>query len=215
MWDMVVHSIVKQFGERGGVTTLRFNFRSGVGSGEASMNDVRGACDFLLRKRHRPPESILLVGYSYGSLVVAGVAESIPEVVAMACVCPPLYFGWALFMCRQGKIYEAARRSRVAKLLLIGERDNFCSVEQFNDFAATVAEPKRVIILRGAVDHFNIVRFVDEPLRQWACAVFGAASMAQLATCSRPTDRLAAVEDQGPGHSGAPSQRHQEEPLLH
>ena len=62
-----------------GLTTLRLAFRCGVGRGNSSANDVRGACAHL--KAATDASAIVLVGYSYGSCVVADVAGGL--VVAM------------------------------------------------------------------------------------------------------------------------------------
>lgn len=184
MWDIVVDEVVELFGSKGGLTTLRFNFRSGLGRGRGSVDDVRGACAHLLTQLERPPERILLVGYSYGSLVVAAAADDIPEVVAFACVSPPLYWAWALFMCNHGTMLRDARRATAAKLLLVGEHDNFCSVRAFNDFAESLPTPKHAVVLRGYVDHFNVYRYAPEQLERWACAIFGVSRVSNLAASS-------------------------------
>ena len=62
-----------------GITTLRFNFRTGIGRGHSSANDIRGAVA-LLQELEKPADHILLIGYSYGASVVASVADSIPAV---------------------------------------------------------------------------------------------------------------------------------------
>lgn len=183
MWDVVVEEVVELFGQNGGLTTLRFNFRSGIGSGAASADDIRGACAYLMQLP-RAPERILLVGYSYGSLVVAGVAEDIPEVVAFVCISPPLFYAWALFMCSSSALLRRARQAKAAKLLIIGERDNFCSVAAFLRFAEQLSQPKQVVVLKGPIDHFNIYRHVQEQLSVWACATFGVMRVSQLAASS-------------------------------
>ncbi|KAG8461976.1 hypothetical protein KFE25_013995 [Diacronema lutheri] len=204
MWDVVVEEVIELFGQNAGLTTLRFNFRSGIGSGAASADDIRGACAYLMQVA-RPPERILLIGYSYGSLVVAGVAEDIREVVAFACISPPLYYSWALFMCNQRALLQRARQARAAKLLLIGARDNFCSVPQFREFADSLAHPKRVVVLDGAVDHFGVYRFVQEQLSVWACAIFGVRRVSQLASSSGELAIRAGADGEGAlGEPGVP-----------
>lgn len=183
MWDVVVEEVIELFGQGAGLTTLRFNFRSGIGSGAGSADDLRGACAYLLQLA-RPPERLLLVGYSYGSLVVAGVAEDVPEVVAFACISPPLYYAWALFACNERALLRRAAQARAAKLVLIGERDNFCSVRDFSAFAERLSPPKVAVVLKGAVDHFNIYRCVQHELSSWACATFGVSRLSQLAASS-------------------------------
>ncbi|KAJ1633205.1 Alpha/Beta hydrolase protein [Pavlovales sp. CCMP2436] len=183
MWDVVVEEAVDLFGQSAQLTTLRFNFRSGVGSGASSADDVRGACAYLLQLR-QPPESIVLIGYSYGSLIVAGVAEDIPEVVAFACISPPLNWAWALYMCSHRALIARAQQAGAAKLLIIGEVDNFCDVAQFQRFHESLSHPKQAVILRGSVDHFNVYKYVQEHLSWWACSVFDVQHVAALATSS-------------------------------
>jgi hypothetical protein len=189
LWDVVVEEVVELFGAQAGLTTLRFNFRSGVGSGASSAEDVRGACALLLGLR-TPPSRLLLVGYSYGSLVVASVADDIPEVVALALISPPLYWAWALFMCNQRSLLARARQSGAAKLLLLGEKDNFCSVSQFQRFADSLQGPTQAVVLRGA-DHFNVFRCVSSsPARSRAPCAGRHASRRDVLPVSRPIPAL-------------------------
>ena len=74
MHDMHILTIVQAFQA---VTTLRFNFRTGLDCGYGACADLRAACDYLLHAIDDPPERLLLVGYSYGSLVVAETAPDI------------------------------------------------------------------------------------------------------------------------------------------
>ena len=81
MFDPNVQTLCNLLGGDGaGLTTLRFNFRTGLGTGASSVADVRTACSFLLSRVGRRPQRILLVGYSYGASVVASAAPSIPAV---------------------------------------------------------------------------------------------------------------------------------------
>ena len=137
MHDVCVSEIAREF-EVAGVTTLRINFRTGIGRGHSAAGDVRGACS-LLSSLDVPPRRILLVGYSYGSMVVADVADSIAEVVAFAIVAPPLGAAAPLFFGRD--VMRRAQQSAKPKLALIGNADQFCSERRFTVFARNMSAP--------------------------------------------------------------------------
>mgnify|MGYP002631083328 CR=1 FL=1 len=99
MHDITVSKIIDQLGMSAGLSTLRFNFRSGLGRGHGSAADVRGACAFVMQTA-AAAEQIVLIGYSYGASVVASIAADIPEVAAFALIAPPLGANPCLFMCR-------------------------------------------------------------------------------------------------------------------
>ena len=127
--DVCVSTVVSMLGGVG-LTTLRLNFRpgSGIGRGHAPAQDVRGACAFL-RSLEEPPRKIVLIGYSYGSLVVADVADAIDDVAAFAMIAPPLGAASALFLFRD--VTSRAAASSKPKLALIGEADQFCTRRRF------------------------------------------------------------------------------------
>ncbi len=77
-----------------GFAALRFNFR-GVGAsegafdqGEGERNDVRAALSYLASLPDVDDERLGLVGYSFGALVAAEVADS--DLRALALVSPPV-----------------------------------------------------------------------------------------------------------------------------
>ena len=115
MYDPTVFTMLGLLSQAG-ISTLRINFRTGIGRGHSAANDIRGACEELLQLNSQPT-SIVLVGYSYGSMVVADVADNIPSVVAFALVAPPLQYNWGLFLCRD--MTSRAKESSKPKLLLI------------------------------------------------------------------------------------------------
>ncbi|KAL3906995.1 MAG: hypothetical protein SGPRY_010341 [Prymnesium sp.] len=127
MRDMTVSRLLKTLGEGAGITTLRFNFRSGLGRGHSSAADVRAACAFLSREL-REVQGILLIGYSYGASVVASVVAEIAEVCAFVLVAPPLDYNNSLFMGRQ-IITPALKACKKPKLLICGDSDQFCGQE--------------------------------------------------------------------------------------
>ena len=144
MHDMHILTIVQAFQA---VTTLRFNFRTGLDCGYGACADLRAACDYLLHAIDDPPERLLLVGYSYGSLVVAETAPDIEACSAFAMLAPPLGVMKPLFGARRPDV--AAARSRKPKLALLGTHDQFCTKERFNEWASTLAQPAAADIVYG------------------------------------------------------------------
>lgn len=190
MHDVAVSAVVETCA-RAGVTTLRFDFRSDVRSllnlrGHAAAADLRGAWRFL-RSVGSSPSSVVLVGYSYGALVVADVAPKLDGVSAFAMISPPLGFEAPLFVCRAPSVGAAA--STKPKLVLMGTEDVFCKQARFEAYTESLAEPSRCHLLRnpGAscgdgscrkvhaqpVTHFNVWEHIEKHLAPWLAETFG------------------------------------------
>lgn len=193
MHDINVVTAVRAFEH---VTTLRFDFRTGLDGGASSRDDLRAACDFLLNAVEAPPERLILVGYSYGSLIVADVAPTVDECSAFVLLAPPLGVKLPLVGPRAPEV--AAARSSKPKLALLGDADQFCGQARFDKWASTLRAPADHHILLGReievgccgehsrkrrlpVHHLNICDYVEEPLTAWVCATFGVKDLAQLA----------------------------------
>ena len=58
MHDLRVLAIVNTFRH---VTTLRFDFRTGLDMGASSRDDLRAACEFLLSSIEAPPECAIAI----------------------------------------------------------------------------------------------------------------------------------------------------------
>ena len=191
MHDLNVLHALAIFGAEGAnITTLRFNFRCGLGRGHTSAADLRGACAFLL-SLDEPPDKLLLVGYSYGSLVVADVAPTLPACAAFAMIAPPLGFGLPLFAGRHGAIFRAAQSSSKPKLCLLGSHDQFCTQQQFARFVDGLHEPATAKVAKGPlvadgcghggcghehrqpVDHFTIFSHLEPIVVPWVTDTFG------------------------------------------
>lgn len=207
--DVCVSTVVSMLGGVG-LTTLRLNFRSGsgIGRGHAPAEDVRGACAFL-RSLEAPPRKIVLIGHSYGSLVVADVADAIDDVAAFAMIAPPLGAASALFLFRD--VTTRAAASSKPKLAIIGDADQFCTRRRFEAFAATLREPRTSHVLSdpGAPDeccdtgcshrhvqvvhHFNVHTRLELVLAPWLAATFGL-PFAQLAASSGRVQPMPVVQ---------------------
>ena len=86
------------------VTTMRFDFAtSQIGRGYKEVQQVVEAADYLLKGKHITvgvggqqqhqqctPKSILLVGYSYGSLITGSASADIPACVGCVSIAPPV-----------------------------------------------------------------------------------------------------------------------------
>ena len=143
--DFHVQTVVHAFRH---VTTLRINFRTGLDFGYGAESDVRAACDYLLGSIEAPPDRLLLVGYSYGALVVAGAAPHIDACAAFAMLAPPLGVTTPLFgPCRQPEV--TAAKSRKSKLALMGTFDQFCRKERFEEWAEGLEAPAEYHLVTG------------------------------------------------------------------
>ena len=88
MYDPHPVTVCKLF-RQAGYSTCRFNFRSGLGRGWGSIEDVKSAADYYTNpeKNDAPGAAgpratkVLLVGYSYGSLVAMAAASVIPACI--------------------------------------------------------------------------------------------------------------------------------------
>jgi alpha/beta superfamily hydrolase len=159
MNNNVVLGVVFWF-QRLKVTTLRFDFcGSQIGRGYRQVEQVKEAADFLLTgqfsRSSNPPNRILLVGYSYGSIVSASASCDIPEVVGVASIAPPLGVRHWLFLFNGNYHLEQARkRGNVPQLMVMGSEDNFTSERVFMDIVKAMAQKSTTgAVLKGA-DHF-------------------------------------------------------------
>jgi hypothetical protein len=125
------------------------------------VEQVREAAEFLLngkfhgRRQSTPPIRLLLVGYSYGSIISASASASIPQVVAVASIAPPIGVRHWLFLFNGNYHLEQARkRANLPHLLVIGDEDNFTSEASFMDVVKSMRQDSTTgAVLKGA-DHF-------------------------------------------------------------
>jgi len=167
-------TVCRLFGSAG-CSTVRLNFRSGVGSGEASVADVLAAAAWFLEPQEgREPlaTQVLIVGYSYGSLIGAAAAAAIPQCIGWAALGPPLSYGWALYLFNGSSLRARAANSEGRpKFLMVGTEDQFCSEAAFRDFVQALPEPKASLLLPG-LNHFGLFREVPRALTDWILAAF-------------------------------------------
>jgi len=184
MWDITVRQVVGTFASAG-CTTARFNFRSGFGRGYQSIEDVVLVSRYLLDEvpESLRPKKILVVGYSYGSIAAGAAVSELPECIGFALIAPPIDVAGPLYFWNHRallqRIQVPIRNPSIPKFFLLGDRDQFCTVQSFNDFVEEVAEPKSAQLLPG-VDHFMIFRSVSHQLTEWVRRDFGVANIKEL-----------------------------------
>lgn len=168
-----------------GCSTARFNFRGGINRGWDSMDDVKGVAEWFTKPRagaDRPTASrVLLVGYSYGSIVAAAAAAEIPELLGVVVVNPPIHYAWALYLFNGRTMMAQAATVRQPKLVILGTEDVFCSVATCQDFVDGLAEPKQFVVKEG-VDHFGMHRHLPQIIANWIPGAFGVASLEEFAS---------------------------------
>lgn len=105
------------------------------------------------------PTNVLLVGYSYGSLIASSASANIPSCIATISIAPP--FGvqhWLLVFNAEHHLHQAAMQENMPRLFLIGDRDNFTSVSKFQSiiderFPSASATGSTGAVIKDA-DHF-------------------------------------------------------------
>jgi alpha/beta superfamily hydrolase len=101
------------------------------------------------------PKYILLVGYSYGSIISASASASIPTCVGVVSIAPPLAVRhWLYVFHGNYHLDQAKKRHGLPRLMVIGSEDNFTSEEIFQQVVKTFPkEATTGAVLKGA-DHF-------------------------------------------------------------
>ena len=131
------------------IIAFRFNFR-GVGRSRGSFadgigeqDDVKAALKFLSSQDKVSPTRIGLAGYSFGTSVALPVALQDEQVQAVALVSPFL----------STSDWEQLKGYLKPKLILAGSQDQVIPLQEVQEFAAELPEPKQYEIIPGA-DHF-------------------------------------------------------------
>ena len=158
-----------------GFATCRFNFR-GVGRskgcctwrGHGERDDLKAVVDWLCDEQGIT--RVVLVGYSYGSMISNSCADLRPEIMAFVSISTPFpcYWGLSLFNCAQ--MLNLAHSTDKPKLFLCGNQDQFISTGQYrryvrsfpvpiesqnsNDGLSSGQQSPMVVYLLEDVDHF-------------------------------------------------------------
>lgn len=164
-----------------GVTTLRMDFAtSQVSRGYKEVDQVVEAANFVLSGQHnngngtgshsenvdgrhssgkmnqrRNPTSILLVGYSYGSLIAGSASAGIPACIGSVSIAPPVDFkNWLLLFNAGHHVRQAQKRKTLPRLFVIGTEDNFSSQKSFRHFVDGFPDDSTSAALIKHSDHF-------------------------------------------------------------
>jgi alpha/beta superfamily hydrolase len=145
MSNPVVEALVRSY-NRKNITTLRFNFR-GTGRSEGrhegglgERQDILAAINFLAEKGIT---SIQLVGYSFGSWVIAHLSEVPTEVEAMIFISPPIAF----------IPFQNIQTLPLLQLVITGEEDEFAPPQLIRQ-AIQDWNPNARFEVIDATDHF-------------------------------------------------------------
>lgn len=160
MFNNVVTAVVLYF-QRLGISTLRFNFGgSQIGRGYSQVEQVVEAAKYLLQMENT--SYILLVGYSYGSLIAGSASAKIPECVGSVSVAPPWSVKhWLLCFNSDFHLSQAKKRHDLRRLMVLGNKDNFTDEKSFMKGVETFPEETTTgAVLKGA-DHFFARREKD------------------------------------------------------
>jgi alpha/beta superfamily hydrolase len=173
--------------QRLGITTVRFDFSgSQIGRGYAQVEQVKHVANKLLqgdfvstestRKTTAPaPKHLILIGYSYGSLITTTASAEIPATIATVSISPP--FGvqsWLLFFHSKYHLEQAAEdQCNVPRLFILGDEDNFSSEATLASILRDYFPSATAAILREA-DHFWRRREKDvlTVVGQWLLVAF-------------------------------------------
>ncbi len=133
-----------------GFPVLRFNFR-GTGTSEGvhdngvgEIEDVRVALEYMKDEFRRP---LIFAGFSFGAAV--GLQAACPD----ADVKFVISIGTPLQAENRAYQYNFLRQCEKPKLFISGDHDQFAKAEELRELVDAVAEPKKLVLVRGG-DHF-------------------------------------------------------------
>ncbi|MGK3743140.1 MAG: alpha/beta superfamily hydrolase [Bacillariaceae sp.] len=179
-------------------------YGSQLGRGDSQVAQVKEAANFLLHGQHQNntristtkqkqrissssttttkednrrrhvPKFILLVGYSYGSIISASASNSIPQCIGTIMVSPPLAVRHWLYLFHGNYHLEQARKSGLPLLMMIGSKDNFTSEDSFMETVHTMPQNTTTGAVLKDADHFFHKREKDimDIIGHWILSVF-------------------------------------------
>lgn len=143
-------------------SVIKFNFRGvrkSTGSsswrGWSERSDVEAIANYMQNilpelKNISQPKNIIIIGYSFGSVVGCGISSVIPSCIGTVAISYPVgWSSWVLF----SNHYPYFRDNELQKLLIIGTNDNFTSKNTFENYFNSMKGPKESVIVPGK-DHF-------------------------------------------------------------
>ncbi|KAJ3393693.1 hypothetical protein HDU92_007593 [Lobulomyces angularis] len=135
MYNNVVAKLFRYF-SRNDYTTIRFNFRGcGSSTGSTSWRGFGEVDDILSvikysKSMENSPKKYILIGYSYGSMVMGAAMEKskVSEIAAFISISYPYSVLWSLSLFNSSYFLNALKSEKVEnikKLFVIGKKDNF------------------------------------------------------------------------------------------
>ena len=168
-----------------GYPVLRFNFRgTGLSEGEhdygnGEVDDVRAALDWMDAEFQVP---LIFSGFSFGAAIGLRAAYSDDRVRALIAVGTPVAPGDA--DAEEPRVYrfDFLRECRKPKLFISGARDQFGPREKLEALVASLADPKKLVVIEGA-DHFfeGRLRELREAVELWVKEAVGSQPSAEPA----------------------------------
>ena len=154
-----------------GFPVLRFNFRgTGLSRGEhdngnGEVEDVRTALGWLYAEFHLP---LIFAGFSFGAAVGLKAASADARVEALIAVGTPVVPVAAAAEAPRVYTFDFLRDCVTPKLFVSGARDQFAPRAKLEALVASVAEPKKLVVIEGG-DHFfeGRLRELREAIESW------------------------------------------------
>ena len=175
MENNIVRSVASYFQRSHKITTLRLDFRGvQVGLGYSEIQQVVNAAELIIKETNAT--KILILGYSYGSIVGASASSSISECIGYVMIAPPFAVSHWLFLFNSSYHINRAKEnssSSFNRLLLIGTRDNFTSKEYFMKTALEFPVENSTMKVIDNADHFffgiegEIIKEIDDWMRHF------------------------------------------------
>jgi len=132
-----------------GFSVIRFNFR-GVGkssgifeNGIGEQEDVMSVCKFL-KQEICHLKRILIIGYSFGAAIGSSIAKNFESIIGYVAISYPFTFI---------PNFITLAHIKKKKLFIIGNKDDFTSLHDFNLEFDKFPEPKFKKVFSG-IDHF-------------------------------------------------------------
>lgn len=138
-----------------GMVCLRFNF-GGVGCSEGDFTDgrdepgdVRAAFDFLSGLHEIGDEHVSIAGWSFGAWMgLTALADGLRAASIVAIAPPLIAYDWH-------PITVALTASATSRHYVVGDRDQFCPIDDLRAFAREIsAEDERNVKILAGADHY-------------------------------------------------------------
>jgi len=168
------------------ITTLRLNFAgSQIGRGNYQVKQVIEAANVLLSGDYdcpcnreeegndvsiMPPSCLLLVGYSYGSLITASATASISHCIGCISISPPIgVMRFLLMFNHKYHAKQAKKRLDLPRLCIMGDKDNFTSISTIEKELLSYPKESTTLEIIKDVDHFFVgqTKMLVEPIENW------------------------------------------------